>query len=400
MNWRRHLFFPASACGTLLCAAYQINAAEQRFDPRLEVDALYDSNLRLVAPPLDDSVTGGYVDALAIWSARTELTDFTLTPRIRASLYSGNGESGTTNAYLPGNLVHKLRRGRLGLAFDLSEQEVLTGELLAANGGGGLGTPGTGTTGLAYNNDRAMFTTVQPTGQFTLGPRTELLIDTEFAHVNYQQSNASVRNDYTDLSASVGLSFQATPRLRWVTNLTTDRFTPEVCNQDASNLGANVELWREQSQLLRAYIRVGALRTQFTGSSAPSETNTIGGLGMQRDFTTGQLFLQANRRVDGSGYGEVVVRDEVNMRVGRRVGERLLLSASAVGIWTNPVGNNSTLSKRRYYVASLGGEWRVRRTVSIVARLQYSSRHDENLASAPDSNAAFAGVVFEPHRHN
>ena len=400
MNRRRRLFFLACACGALMCAAYSTNAAEQRFDPRLEVDGLYNSNLRLVAPPLDDEVTGGYVDALAIWSARTPLTDFTLTPRVRANQYSGNGESGTTNAYLLGTLVHKLRRGRLGLAFDISKQEVLTGELLAANGGNGLGTPGTGTTGLALNNNKALFTTVQPTGRFALGPRTELLIDTEFASVNYEKSNTSGQNDYTDLSGSLGLSFQATPRVRWVTNLTADRFKPQAGNQDANNLGANVELWREQSELLRAYIRLGALRTQFPGSSAPSETNAIGGLGVQRDLTTGQIFLQANRRVDGSGYGQVVVRDELNMRLGRKISERLLLSASAVAVWTAPVGSNSTLSKRRYYVASLGGEWRIRRTVSLVARLQYSSKHDENQASTADSNAAYAGVVLEPHRHN
>jgi hypothetical protein len=396
----RQLLFPACACSALLCAALQASAADQSFDPRLEVGGSYDSNLRLVYPPLDDKVSGGYVDAAAIWSARTPLTDFSLQPRVRATRYSGSGESGTTNAYLASRLAHKLRRGRLGLAVDLSKQEVLTADLLRANGGDGLGTPGTDTAGLAFNNNKALFATVQPTGSFSLGARTQLLVDTRYTHVNYDSTQVQTLNDYTDVAGSVGLSLQATQRVRWVTNLTADRFTPATGTRDASSLGANVELWREQSQLTRAFVRLGAVRTQFSGSGSPSETNFNGGLGMQRNFTNGQVFLQANRRVDASGFGQAVVRDELNLRLNRNLSERVLVSASAVGIWTRPVATSSTLSKRRYYVASLGGEWRIRRSASIVTRVQYASRHNELQAGTPNSTSAYAGVVFEPHRRN
>jgi hypothetical protein len=396
----RGIFLPACACGALLLAAYGARAAEQDFDPRVELGGLYNSNLRLVSAQFDDKVTGGYVDALAKWSVLTPRTDFVLIPRVHATAYSGSGESNTTDAYLNGDLAHRLTSGRLDLAVDLSRQEVLTNQLLYANGGGGLGTPSTGAVGLAFNNNRAFFVTVRPTGQFTLGPRTQLLVDTKFVRVNYDQTNTSSQNDYTDVSGSVGLSFQATPRVRWVTNVTGNRFTPQAGNQDTDNIGANVELWREQSQSVRGYIRLGAVRSEFTGSSLPSTTNFVGGLGVQRDFASGQLFLQANRRVDGSGYGQMVLRDELNLQMSRKLTERVLLLASAVGVWIQPAEASSTLARRRYYAASLGGEWRVRRTISILARYQYSSNHYDNVAGTPDSNAVYAGVAFEPHRRD
>ncbi len=398
----RHSPLGASAwvCALLLCAACAVRAADQSFDPRLEAGGLHDSNLRLVSPPLEDGVTGGYIDALATWSALTPLTEFTLTPRVRATRYSGSGESGTSNGYLSGKLVHRLVRGRLGLAFDLSKQEVLSAELLNANGGNDLGSPGTGSAGLAFRNNKALFTRVQPTARFTLGARTQLLIDTQLARVDYDQNVALVQNNYTDVSGSFGLSVQATQRLRWVANLTADRFTPTAGNQDASNLGANVELWHEQSQLLRAFVRMGAVRTQFPGSNLPGDTNANAGLGVQRDFATGQLFLQATRRVDASSLGQAVLRDELNLNLTKSLSEHVLLALSAVGVRTGPVGSNSAIGKQHYNVTSVGGEWRVRRTVSLVARYQYAAGHFNNNAQSPDSNAVYSGVVFEPHRRN
>lgn len=400
MNGQR-FFLHTSLISAMLCGALVVHGADQAFDPRLEIGGTYDSNLRLAAAPLNDKVTGGYVDALADWTTRTPLTDFRLTPRLRATRYSGNGETGTTNFYLNGDLNHHLERSRLGLAFNISKQEVLTSELLDANGSNGLGTPGTGTAGLAFTNSKALFAVVRPTGRFDLGKRTQLLIDTQYTRVDYDRARALIQNDYSDVAGTIGFSFQATPRVRWVTNLTADKFTPRAGTADARNVGANVELWREQSELVRAFIRVGAVRSQFSGSgSAASETSANGGVGVQRDFATGHLFLQANRTVDASGSGQLLLRDELNLRLGRKLTERVLITGGAAAIWTEPVAKNSALGKRRYYVASLGGEWRVRRTVSLEARYEYSSVHFQSAAGTPDSNAAYAGVVFEPHRRN
>ena len=383
----------------LACGTQTAMPADQTLSPRVEAGGAYDSNLRLVLQPLDDKVTGGYLDAQADWLVRTPLTRFSLRPRIRATRFSGNGESGTTNWFLSSDLNHRLASGQLDLAVNLSQQEVLNSELLNADGGNGLGTPGTGTTGLAFRNNRAFFADVSPAGRFALGPRADLQVNLQFVHVNYDQSLNLAQTDYSDSRAAVGLSFRSMPRMRVVAGVTADHYTPAAGNADANTYGANIQLWHEQSKLSRAFLRIGALRSQFGGQqNAPSKTSATGGVGVQHDFTRGQLLAQANRTIDGSGTGRLTLRNEVNLRLSRLVSERTTLSASAAGVWAEPVVASSGVNKRNYLVASLGARWRVRRTVSIVGRYAYSSIHFQGTSATPDSNSVYLGVAFEAAR--
>lgn len=386
----------------VVCGTRQATSADQTLSPRIEIGGAYDSNLRLVAAPLDDKVTGGYVDALAGWQVRTPRTTFNLTPRIHATRFSGNGESGTTNWYLSADLQHLLRSGQLGLVADVSKQEVLSAEILNANGGGGLGAPGTGTAGLAFRNDRALFADVTPSGRFALGPRADLQIDTRFVRVNYTQSVHIAQTDYSDARAAVGLSYKAGPRLRLVVDATADRYTPAAGNADANTYGANVQFWHEQSALSRAFLRIGGVRSQFSGQQhAASKTSVIGGVGAQRDFARGQLLAQANRTTDGSSIGQLTLRSEINLSLNRKVSERTTLSMSAAGVWIEPIaGGPAEVTKRHYLVASLGTAWRVRRSFSMIGRYAYSSIHYQNLATTPDANSIYLGVAFEPKRRD
>lgn len=187
--------------------------------------------------------------------------------------------------------------------------------------------------------------------------------------------------------------------MRVVAGVTADHYTPAAGNADANTYGANIQLWHEQSKLSRAFLRIGAVRSQFGGQlNAPSKTSAIGGVGVQHDFTRGQLLAQANRTIDGSGTGRLTLRNEVNLRLSRLVSERTTLSASAAGVWAEPAAASSGVNKRNYLVASLGARWRVRRTVSIVGRYAYSSIHFQGTPATPDSNSVYLGVAFEAAR--
>jgi len=101
------------AAMALLCAAdmQTARAAENEFNPRIEVGGIYNDNFLLYpsSAPGRIKVHGLFVDAQLELLARSPISEVSLTPRLRSAFYSGNNDYDTNDIFLP---FHALHRGQ------------------------------------------------------------------------------------------------------------------------------------------------------------------------------------------------------------------------------------------------------------------------------------------------
>ena len=80
---------PAALTATMLGAlAVPAMAADWEMNPRLEGGYMYDDNYRLNSPGGEVSVSGPMVDAQVEWRALTQTSEFSFTPRVRATYFT------------------------------------------------------------------------------------------------------------------------------------------------------------------------------------------------------------------------------------------------------------------------------------------------------------------------
>ncbi|MEQ1579208.1 MAG: hypothetical protein ABL964_01310 [Steroidobacteraceae bacterium] len=393
-----------SVAATWLLSTTWAFAADNTVDPKVEVGATYNSNLRLQPSAIHDDVAGGYVDALAAFGTQTQRTQFTLTPRVRATKYTDNQDEETTDWFVNSVLAHRAERSRYGLEADFSNQDVVTTELLSPTGGS-LGTPGSGDGGIALSKNKASRIYASPSAAFTTGERSELQLSGVYSQIDYDRQVLGSQIDYSNAVGSLGWSLRTSQRLRVLAAADVTQFSPDNTGSEKSNTyGLRFETWHEQTERLSAYLRLGAIRSDVNSGSAAgrntAQTTAIFGLGLARRLAVGQLLLQANRSVDANGTGQLLERTEAYLEWTHSLSPRTQFRLGTRAVWAAAIDNTAGYADQRYYVASAGLEWRLGRTISLTSRYDYTGQHISGAAEDPTSNAGYLGLVFEPHRRN
>ncbi len=386
----------ASLTGTAL-------AADTSVDPRIEIAGLHNTNLRLGTGAFKREVSGGYLDALAVFRTASQTTEASLTPRIRTNKYTQNSDEETTDWFLTGAVTHRGETSRVGLTASISEQDVVNTVLLPT-GGGVLGQPGAGGSDISLEKNKARIITVAPDAQFRTGQRSTLDVNADYSDVAYDRNINGGQYDYSNFNGALGFGIQATERVRVTTSATVGLFRPDGGGaRSADSYGARVEAWREQTEQLRAFVRLGASRSKIEAAGTIPEdsfTNVLVGAGIERRFELSQLLLQANRSLDGNGSGDLQLRNELYLQWARRLGPRSDLSLGARAVFLEAVDDRSNYPDRDYYVGTLQYDYRIRRTISLFGRYEYSSQKYSGVSDSPTSHAFYVGVVMEPHRRD
>jgi hypothetical protein len=225
--------------------------------------------LRLRAAPLDREVSGGYADLSALLRSRTQRTQFSLTPRLRATSYTKNSEENITDWYLNSILTHQAERSRYEVLASLSRQDVIDTALLAPTGGS-LGTPGSGDGSVAQIRNSGAPGAACPSAIFVTGERPELQLGASYTDADY---NSRWHKLTTRTSRDGRLSVRTSPRTRLLAGLDAGKLTRVRRTGDAMVCG-----WKfAKIRSVRSYMRVSAVRTQ-------PDTGTA--RGRKSEFTT------------------------------------------------------------------------------------------------------------------
>ena len=376
-------------------------ATDYQINPRLELAGGYDNNVNLGAT---NEIAAGY----ALADARVELLAqepnwrWRATPEVRGNWYPDHSDFNSNGEFLYLDGERSGARYTLDLYGYGASQSVITNYLPTANIASGLGVSQPGTTLATPASIRQNLGYLRPSYGLDMTPRSSLELNLNYTVATYSEEVQGYTN-YHNVAGAIGLALKATPTGSVTLRATGANFQPDV-GRDTDTYGADLQWDGRLSATQQYYLRVGAARTDLTGSiaGAPaasrSTTTATGGAGAQWTFTLTEIFVDLTRDADPTGQGYVVNRDQLRLRVARRFTPRLAGFLGARAIHDDPVPGSvpPTVVAQRYNFGTVGFEWRVGREFSVIGAYDFTDYHPSGPSA--QANAARVSLVYEPHR--
>jgi hypothetical protein len=395
------IIFRLGLAATTVFGGVGANAADWRWDPRVDLAGNYDDNYGLESGNAQNiSVAGAILDLSLHASYLDPTTKLDITPRVRSVYYPGQSEFDSNNLYLNSQFEHQWQRADFSLSELFWSQDVLRSYLPTTEIGTPLGQNSTGAD-LASVSQRIRqdLLLLQPTATFDLSPREHLQLQVQYLDVNYSQAVENQIQNFQNFTGSLGLGYSITPQSTVIFSGIASDLKP-AAGSGATTYGAQGEWNTHLSERMQAYARLGVEHTSFDlaqyGQS--SATTVSGGLGMSRKFVAYDLFADFSRSVSPDSAGAVVVRNDLRVRLEHKFSGRTSAYVGLRGIDQTALGNSVGFVGQRYGQGALGIEWRIYRQFSIISEYAYTTLKESNSTQTPGSNAVTITLRYEPHR--
>lgn len=397
------LALPTIGGAALLLAAPLAGAQAWIFDPRVELDGIYDDNYRLTPDPGSQiEVTGAAIDALVTARKETPSSLFEVTPHIRSSYFPDATSEDSTDYYLDLNGVHRTQRTRSRVLAQFAAESVVSSELPAADFPGvDLGQVTGGDAGRVSVRNRRQLYSVQPSFEFDWTERRHLLADAHYIKAAYDNSEFE-QVGFTDIGGGAGIAWDMSRRSTLSVKALGARYSPDDNSPDTTTEGLVAEWRTAPSAVMNFYVRLGANHSErnASGTGADISSNSPnGGVGVAWTFQVTRLVLDVLRSTAPSSQGAVVDRDELRFRVERDFSPRWTGGFALRGIRTDGVGSaTDEVRERKYYTGRASFEWRMTRQVSLEGAYEYKWQEYRGDPTSAESNGATLSVVYQPRR--
>jgi len=377
------------------------NAADWHWDPRVDIAGNYNDNYGLESGSAQGvSVAGAILDVSLHASYLDPNTKFDITPRVQSIYYPGETEFDSNNLFLDSQFQHLWQRANFSVNELFWSQDVLRSFLPTTAIGTPLGQNSAGADLAAINQRvRQDLLVLSPTATFDLSPREHLDIGVQYLDVNYSQAIENQVQNFQSFTGSVGLGFAVTPQSTITVSGNASDLKP-AAGSGATTYGVQGQWDTHLSERMQAYAKLGVEHTSFDlaqyGKS--SATSVSGGLGISRKFVAYDLFADFTRSVSPDSDGDVVVRNDLRVRLEHKFSGRTSGYVGLRGIDQTALGNSADFVGQRYGQGAIGVEWRIYRQFSIISEYAYTTLKESNSTQAPGSNAVTITLRYEPHR--
>lgn len=379
-------------------------AADAIFDPYVEVGGIYNDNYFLARSGTRlQEANGGYVDAGVDLRLESPRTQWRIEPRVRSTAYSSNSDLDSTDYYLTGALNHRGERARGNVLVSLVDEDIVEGNLPDASFDGPiLGQGGATDSGRVLGANRRQYLTASPSAAFELSQRLQLTAAAEFLDMSFDREIAGAQVSYRTLGGLLGLGRKFSEASEVTLGVGYSQFDPDVGGRGSDLQTLRLQWDYRTTERLRTYFRAGTTRTKFDAvgaTRARSESGSLFGVGGQWAFLKSDLFVDLQQFVEANGSGFVVERSNLRLQYNHRFTPRVTGFAAVYGIRDQAVGvSRSVYAPRRYVNANIGVEWRVRRTLSLLGRIEHAQQEFSGDARSADGNAVRLAVVYRPRR--
>lgn len=382
----------------IFLAAANIAAANWQTTPSIAVGVLYDDNVRLNSdiPGLDDSEDGYAVEADVEFAFITQLTSFSLTPKIALERFSGDSSLDSTDEYVNFDLFRRGEKSRFRFRGGYSQETIRRAERLDADLDADelIDVPDDDSGVVLSNEDRQRIRLIP-----------------EFSHQFTQQSLAGLRFIYLDTSfdaaANVGLRDFTENRVELFYEHTLSqrdailfgvqgrRYEPDVGGSDITGYEAAIGFRRALSERTRFQINLGVDSTE--DDLGNDEENVVGDVSITHRLQTTNILAAYRRSVRGSGLGTVSIRDTLIFNMRRDLSER---SAVGLGIRayqrdTISVGNQGVV-EQDYLQLRANYTWRLSRSMSIDVDYRYTDLDRGDATGSEDANRINLWFRYRP----
>lgn len=401
----------AAGVATVLLAlgAPSVGATDYEFNPRVELQGGYDDNVNL--GPTGDRIASSEAtaDARVDLLAQEPNWQWKLTPEVRGSWYPSHTDFDSNGEFLYLNGQTTGPRYTFGLYGTGSDQSLLRAYLPTANLGTGLGTPEPGTTVGTLVNMRQEYGYLSPSYALQMTPRYRLELNVNYTDASYTHEFEGGYTDYRNVAGTAGLVVQDTLTGSLAVRATAADFRPDL-GLTTNTYGGELEWDGKYSQTKQYYLRIGAARTDFSGTvvsttgalagvtGGSTSTNVSAGAGTHWTYSVTEIFIDATRNIAPTALGYVVNDNQLRLRIARNFTPRFAGFIGARAIYDQPVHGAvaATVAADHYYFATAGFEWRVQRQFSVVG--SYDFTESEYGGPLGRSNSILISLVYEPHR--
>ncbi len=370
-------------------------AAPWEFNPRIEAGYLYDDNYRMTQPGTEISVSGPLVDAEMELRTLTQTSEFSFTPRVRATYFPDETDLDAVDYFANLDWQHRGQRVNSRLRGEFAQQDIVNSELPDVDTGGDLGEPDLGDAGRTFVDNRRTRFEIRPSMNFDVSQRNELQFEASYADVSFDERVSDAQVDYNTTNVTAGLRTRLSERNSFTFRLRGAQY--EIDEQDARDgFGGELQWDRITAAETRSYFRIGAQNVELLDGS--SETAWLAGAGVNFLIGRNELFLDGSRSVGPSSAGVIVSRDQVRLRWNRAMTPRLSLVAGLRGTHDEDLDDSgfSTFTERTYATGDIGLQWFWQEEFSLRVAYDYTWQEFENDADDATSSGAMISVTYQP----
>jgi hypothetical protein len=388
------------AAGTLgaiaILAALPADAAEWEMNPRIEAGYLYDDNYRLAVEGGEVDVSGPLLDAAMEFRALSEVSEFSLTPRIRATYFPDNSDLDSVDYFTDLNWERRGQRVTSRLRGEVAQQDVVSSEQPTVDTGGDLGEPDLGDAGRVLVENRRLRASLRPSFSFDVSERREMTLEGGYTHVSFDEQISEAQVDYDVADVAAGLLTRLSERNSFTTRLRAARYDIDNRAEVSNGFGAELQWDRLSIAETRSYLRLGAQQVELVDGE--TEVAWLAGAGMNFLVGRNELFLDASRSVGPSSAGVLVSRDQLRLRWTRAFSPRMSLLAGLRGTHDEDLDDSvtSTFTARSYATGDLGLQWRWQEEFTLRVAYDYTWQEFDDALVDATSSGAMVSITYEP----
>lgn len=374
--------------------AIPVCAANWEVAPRVLAGYRYSDNYRLEQPGGEIEVSGAEADARVTFRTVDPRTHFEITPRVRATYFPDERDEDSTDYFLGTSFSDETPRRRVGIAADLSRQDVVRSELPSVDDtGGDLGDPQAVDAGRILERNERDLIRVSPFYSYDMTQRHRLELGARYLRADFDEQFSGAQQDFTDLGVSAGLGFLLSERASLTLRALASRYETSF---DTDAYGGEAEWGYDFSPNSRMYLRVGGQQTKPEGGQ--SDTNFVAGLGGRWSSQRNTLFLDFTRTVGPIAAGTIVERHQFRLMIDHDVSPRVALQLGARASRDEEIEGGGTYPTREYATAEAGLEWRMLQSLALTATYTYRWQDYADEPSDASANGFLIGIIYEPKR--
>lgn len=386
----------AGALGAIaILAAMPADAADYELNPRIEAGYLYDDNYRLTTPGTEIDVSGPLLDAEMEWRAITPTSEFSLTPRVRATYFPDASELDTVDYFADLDWRRQGQRVNTRVRGEFAHQDIVSSEQPDSGAGGDLGEPDVGDSGIAFTDNRRTRYLLRPSMSFDVSERRELQFDAGYTDVSFDREIANAQVDYNTVDAAAGLLTRLSETSTLTARARGARY--DITGREVTTgYGAELQWDRRSVTETRSYWRLGAQNVELEDGS--KELAWLAGVGVNLVAGRNELFFDLSRNVGPSSSGVLMARDQLRLRWTRAFTPRLSFLAGLRGTHDEDLDDTdlALFTERSYATGDIGLQWRWQEEFSLRVTYDYTWQEFQDALEDATSSGAMVSITYQP----
>ena len=336
---------------------------------------------------VEESVSGWGLEGDAEISYETQLTKFSLTPRLGLNRYDGNSALDDDWRFLILTICIRGNYRNFRFRGDYADESVRTSE--RSNIDFETDDPAdipADDSGRVLGIDNRQSVLLVPAWSYRTGEKSTIRLGARYLDASYDSSLLSTLRDFTEFQGQASFEYDSSERNTIGLSGYYRQNEFEGIAGKRTGYGLTLDFNRSLSETTRFRFGVGFDSTE--DSAGADQSNPIGEISITRKLQTTRVLASYRRSVQGSGSAEMSVRDSISLNLTRDLSEKFSVGAGLRAYQTRALDNNAVNFDERDYV-QIGGlfVWNLTRAFSV----DFDYRHTYS-----DRSSSGVGCQLQP----